>query len=88
MEHNYDVGNRELLAIKRALEEWRHWLEGAQLPFLEWTDHKNLTYIQKAKRLNTCQARWALFFNRFNFTITYRPGSRNTKPDALSTVLS
>ncbi|KAI2657118.1 Transposon Tf2-8 polyprotein [Labeo rohita] len=26
-EQNYDVGNRELLAIKLALEEWRHWLE-------------------------------------------------------------
>lgn len=24
---NYDTGNRELLAIKLALEEWRHWLE-------------------------------------------------------------
>lgn len=42
-ERNYDVGNRELLAIKLALEEWRHWLEGAQLLFLVWTDHKNLT---------------------------------------------
>ncbi|KAL0167476.1 hypothetical protein M9458_035698, partial [Cirrhinus mrigala] len=29
-------------------------------------------------------ARWALFFTRFNFTITYRPGSKNTAPDALS----
>ncbi|KAJ8333796.1 hypothetical protein SKAU_G00411150 [Synaphobranchus kaupii] len=28
-ERNYDVGDRELLAIKLALEEWRHWLEGA-----------------------------------------------------------
>jgi len=36
------------------------------------------------KRLNSRQARWALFFGRFNFTITYRPGSKNTKPDALS----
>ena len=29
-EQNYDVGNWELLAIKLALEEWRHWLEGAK----------------------------------------------------------
>lgn len=83
-EKNYDVGNRELLAIKLALEEWRHWLEGAELPFIVWTDHKNLSYIQTAKRLNSRQARWQLFFTRFNFSVTYRPGSRNTKPDALS----
>lgn len=36
------MGNRELLAVKVALGEWRHWLEGAELTFLVWTDHKNL----------------------------------------------
>ena len=70
--------------MKLALEEWRHWLEGAEQPFVVWTDHKNLSYIQTAKRLNSRQARWSLFFGRFNFSLTYRPGSRNVKPDALS----
>ncbi|KAF7640754.1 hypothetical protein LDENG_00016960, partial [Lucifuga dentata] len=83
-EENYDIGNRELLAVKLALEEWRHWLEGAEQPFLVWTDHKNLEYIRTAKRLNSRQARWALFFSRFHFTLSYWPGSHNTKPDALS----
>ncbi|KAI3375481.1 hypothetical protein L3Q82_003807 [Scortum barcoo] len=55
-ERNYDVGNRELLAIKVALEEWRHWLEGAEQPFIVWTDHKNLGYLKSAKRLNSRQA--------------------------------
>ncbi|KAK3557192.1 hypothetical protein QTP70_024679 [Hemibagrus guttatus] len=41
-EANYDVGNRELLSIKAALEEWRHWLEGARHPFQVLTDHRNL----------------------------------------------
>lgn len=83
-EKNYDIGNRELLAIKLALEEWRHWLEGSEHPFLVLTDHKNLEYLCGAKRLNPRQARWALFFNRFNFTLSYRPGSKNQKADALS----
>jgi len=26
-ERNCDIGNRELLAVKLVLEEWRHWLE-------------------------------------------------------------
>ncbi len=49
-ERNYDIGNRELLAVKLALEEWRHWLEGSGFPFIVWTDHKNLEYIRSAKR--------------------------------------
>ena len=49
-----------------------------------WTDHKNLEYIKSAKRLNSRQARWSIFFSRFNFVLSYRPGSKNAKPDALS----
>ncbi|KAK3512832.1 hypothetical protein QTP70_026483 [Hemibagrus guttatus] len=82
-EVNYDIGNRELLAIKLALEEWRHWLEGAKHPFVVLTDHKNLEYLRAAKRLNPRQARWALFFTRFQFTISYRPGPKNFKADTL-----
>ncbi|KAK3516305.1 hypothetical protein QTP70_009433 [Hemibagrus guttatus] len=83
-EINYDVGNRELLAIKAALEEWRHWLEGARHPFQVLTDHRNLEYLHGAKRLNPRKARWALFFTRFQFTVSYRPGSKNGKADTLS----
>lgn len=83
-ECNYTIGDRELLAVKLALEEWRHLLEGAEHPFVVWTDHKNLSYVKSAKRLNSRQARWALFFDRFNFVLTYRPGSKNVKADSLS----
>ncbi|KAK3521961.1 hypothetical protein QTP70_020459 [Hemibagrus guttatus] len=83
-EANYDVGNRELLSIKAALEEWWHWLEGARHPFLVLTDHRNLEYLRSAKRLNPRQAQWVLFFTHFEFSVTYRPGSKNSKADALS----
>lgn len=83
-ERNYDVGDCELLAMKAAFEEWRHWLEGAKHTFTVLTDHRNLEYLRSAKRLNHRQARWSLFFTRFNFQVTYRPGSQNTKADALS----
>ncbi|XDV12910.1 hypothetical protein PO909_001459 [Leuciscus waleckii] len=85
-ERNYNIGNRELLAVKLALEEWHHWLEGAGGPFIVWTDHKNLEYIRSAKRLNSRQARWALFLGRFDFLLSYLPGSKNIKPDALSRI--
>lgn len=48
-----ELRRQELLALKLALEEWRHWLEGAKLPFQVWTDHKNLEYISLDKRLNS-----------------------------------
>ncbi len=48
-------------------------------------DHKNL---RDAKRLNPLQARWELFFARFNFTITYCPGNCNNKANALSRIHS
>lgn len=53
-------------------------------PFVVWTDHKNLAYLHGVKRLNSRQALWALFLGCLNFTLTYHPGSKNIKPDALS----
>ncbi|KAI2647542.1 Transposon Tf2-9 polyprotein [Labeo rohita] len=83
-QQRYGVGDRELLAIKWALEEWRHWLQGGSDPFTVWTDHQNLTVIRQTKQLNPRQARWALFFEHFHFHLSYRPGSKNTKADAIS----
>ncbi|XP_053571958.1 maestro heat-like repeat-containing protein family member 1 [Bombina bombina] len=84
-EQNYAVGEKELLVIKSALEHWRHLLEGTIYPILIYTDHKNLEYLQSSKTLSARQARWSLFFTRFNFLITYRPGSRN---DSIHTLRS
>lgn len=36
-----------------------------------------------SKRLNPRQGRWALFFGRFDFSISYHPGSKSIEPDAL-----
>ncbi len=83
-ERNYHVGDRELLKVKLALEECRHWLEGAQHLFRVLTDHKNLEYLQQAKRLNHRQARLSLFFNGFQFLPSYRPITKIVKPDTQS----
>ncbi len=61
-------------------------LAGSAQPFLVLTDHKNVQYLRDAKWLNPRQARWALFFTRFQFKISYRPGPRNIKADALSRI--
>jgi len=66
-ERNYEIHDKEILAVVRCLEVWRHFLEGAMVKFKIWTDHKNLEYFMKAQKLNWRHARWALYLSRFNF---------------------
>ena len=83
-EINYEIHDKELLAIVDSFQEWRHFLEGAQHPVTVYTDHKNLEYFMSAKVLNRRQARWSISLSRFNFVITYRPGTQQIRSDALS----
>jgi len=84
VERNYEIHDKEMLAIIRALEEWRHFLEGATHPVEIWTDHKNLEYFMTAKKLNRHQACWSLHLTRFDFLLHHRPGRTMGKTDALS----
>src|SRR5690606_35217683 len=74
-EINYEIYDKEMLAIVAAFELWRHYLEGAQYPILVYTDHKNLEYFATTKILNRRQARWAIKLAPFDFKIVYRPGT-------------
>ena len=84
IERNYEIYDKEMLAIIRGLEAWRHLLEGVQLKFEIWMDHKNLEYFMKVQKLNQKQARWALYLSRFNFTLKYVAGAKIEKADGLS----
>jgi len=84
VERNYEIHNKEMLAIICALEEWRHFLEGATHPVEIWTDHKNLEYFMMAKKLNRRQARWSLHLARFDFLLHHYLGRTMGKLDALS----
>ena len=84
VEQNYEIHNKEMLAIVWALEEWRNFLEGAEHQFEIWTDHKNLEYFMTAKKLNWRQARWSLLLARFDFLLHHRPGKTMGKSNALS----
>jgi hypothetical protein len=83
-EQNYEIHDKELLAIKAALQEWRHLLLGTAEQVTIYSDHKSLEYFLSTKKLTRRQARWSLFLNEFNFIIKYRPGHKQGKPDALS----
>ena len=83
-ELNYDVHDKELLAIFEAFRVWRHYLEGSAAPVDVVTDHKNLEYFSTTKLLTRRQARWSEFLSAFNLIIRFRPGRLGTKPDALT----
>ena len=74
----------ELLAIMRALEDWRSYLLGATHQFEIWMDHQNLTYFQHPHKLNRRQARWHTELQEYNFNLVHKPGRQMTKADTLS----
>jgi len=66
-ECNYEIYDKELLALVRTFEEWRPHLEGSSHPDQVLSDHKNLEYLMSMKLLNRRQARWSEFLSRFDF---------------------
>jgi len=50
-ELNYNIYDKELLAIFEAFKIWRHYLEGSISPIDIVTDHKNLEYFSTTKIL-------------------------------------
>ncbi|ESK85562.1 reverse transcriptase-rnase h-integrase [Moniliophthora roreri MCA 2997] len=84
MERNYEIYDRKLLAITRALMEWRHYLMGGKYKVVVLSDHKNLTYFQSAQKLNRRQARWSLLLSEFDLSLIHMPGTSMTQADALS----
>src|SRR5258707_2629423 len=83
-ERNYDMHNKELLAIYEAFKSWHHYLEGSAKTIDTVTDHKNLEYFTTTKKLTRWQARWSEFLSQFNLSIHFRPGRLGAKPDALT----
>jgi hypothetical protein len=51
-EINYEIHDKEHLAIIDTFEEWCHLLERAQYTTIVYTDYKNLEYFMSARILN------------------------------------
>ena len=82
-EQNYDIHDKELLAIVAALRHWRVYCEGAT-GITVLSDHKNLTFFTTTKELTRRQSRWSEQLGQYKFEIRYTPGKDNARADALS----
>ena len=83
-ELNYDIHDKELLAIVEACREWRVYLEGARHQVQVLTDHKNLVHFTTTKDLNKRQVRWSEMLANYDIRISYVKGTENVRADALS----
>lgn len=83
-ELNYDIHDKELLAIVSAFQVWRAYLEGAKHTVTVRTDHHNLTFFTTTKKLTRRQARWAETLAQYDFKIVHCKGTENAVADALS----
>jgi len=85
LELNYDVHDKELLAIFWSLQmmvtlSWRLCNSRST-----WSiNHQNLKYFAMTKILMHQQAWWSEYLLDFNLVIWFRPGKFGTKPDALT----
>src|SRR5437667_2071825 len=82
-ELKYPTHEKELLAIKNALQKWHHYLENG-LPITVITDHDSLKYMNTIQNPSKRMARWVDEFQQYTLVIKYRPGSQATVPDAIS----
>ena len=84
VERNYQIYNKELLAIVEALIKWRQYLLDTTKKFKVWTDYKNLKYFRELHKLNRQQARQYLKLQDYDFILQYILEKTNTKVDTLS----
>ena len=52
VERNYEIYNKELLAIVETLTKWKQSLLDTIEKFEVWTDHENLKYFREPYKLN------------------------------------
>jgi len=83
-EINYEIHDKELLAVVEAFKYWRWYCEGATQQIQVYLDHQNLKYFTTTKVPNRRQARWVQELAGIDFRINYRPRAKNGKLDALS----
>ncbi|KAI1006568.1 hypothetical protein K3495_g1651 [Podosphaera aphanis] len=81
---NYEIRDKELLAVIACMKEWNAELKGLAKAFTILSDHMNLKYFLTTRKLTERQIRWAEFMSRFRYYLQYRKGKENDRPDALS----
>ena len=81
-ERRYCVTRRELLAVVTFIHHFRQYLLGRR--FSLRTDHGSLTWLSNFKEPEGQLARWLERLQKYDFSITHRPGRKHQNADSLS----
>jgi len=81
---NYDVHDKELLAIVKALKDWRRYVSNTEDRITILTDHQNLVPFLTTKKLVGRQIRWTEILSQYYIKIEYQPGKEGGKLDTLT----
>ncbi len=68
-ERNYDIYERELLAMMKSLAHWWPYLGWTKEPFIILTDHTNLQYWKSLRNLNWRTAWWHADLQKYDYEI-------------------
>ena len=68
-ERNYEIHDKELLAMMKAFKEWKRYLWGEEEPVTVYTDHENLQSFFTKKVWHQRQIRWAQELTNYNVKI-------------------
>jgi len=72
-ERNYDVYERELLAVIKSLDHWRIYLGWTHKPIKIITDHANLMFWKSPRKLNRQLARWHTILEDYWYKVKTHP---------------
>ena len=78
----YSTYDKEFYAIYRALFHWSQYL--LYKPFMLFSDHEALKFINHQHKLNRRHATWVEFLQAYNFTIKHKASLHNDVADSLS----
>jgi len=84
VEKRYYTSEQEFLAIIRAIQEWRHYIDGAPEETIIWTDHNNIIHWTNPAKLSRRMTRWSTTLSAYKIKIKHIAGNKNTTADALS----
>ena len=75
-EINYEIHDKELMAIIESFQDIHSWLIDSLYPISVISDHQNLKYFMSSWVLNCWQVQWSMFLSEFDFKLDYAPGKK------------